>query len=113
MSAFQIAFGTVTCLGGLAGLAALLNALIQRRKIVAEADKIGVDSDLSISDHALDMYREARAEAREAKDEARDCRIMVNALLEHVDNLEDVMREAGLRPPPFAAPIPPTRFRRA
>lgn len=111
MSAFQIVFGVVTALGGLAGVAALLNALIQRRKIVAEAKKIGVDSDLSISAGALDMYREARTEAREAKDEARDCRIMVNALLDHVDELEDLMRKQGLHPPPFTSPIP--RFKRA
>lgn len=113
MNGFQIAFAAITSLGGLAGVAALVNARMQKRKIEAEAKKIGVDADLSISDHALDMYREARNEAREAKDEARDCRIMVNALLDHVDALEDVMRENGLRPPKFNAPIPPVRFKRA
>lgn len=113
MNAFQVIFGIITGLGGLAGVAALINARVQGRKIKAEAAKIGVDADLSVGAGALDMYREARTEAREAKEEARDCRVMVNALLEHVDELEDLMREAGLRPPPFSSPIPPNRFRRA
>lgn len=112
MTTFQIVFGIVTALGGFAGAATFYRALIERRKIDAQAKKIGVDADLSMSDRALDLYRTAHAEAREAKDEARDCRILVNALLDHVDDLEEIMRDAGLRPPRFVAPIPAERIRR-
>lgn len=104
MNTFQIIFGTITSVGGLAGLAALMTAINQRRKIHAEATRIGVDSDMVISDKALDMYRLARLEAQEAKRESRNCQRMVEALRDHVDELEDLMRSAGMRPPPFVAP---------
>lgn len=100
-----LVFGFITSLGGLAGVAALINVRSQRGKINAEAKKIGVDADAVVSDKALEMYQLARTEAQEAKAEARECREKVMALEDHVDHLERIMRDSGLKPPPFHYPL--------
>jgi hypothetical protein len=105
LSTFQIIFGLLTSLGGLAGLAALYSAILQKSKINAEAKRIGVDSDMVMSDKALEMYRMARNEAQEAKNDARNCQIMLRAVMVHVDDLERQMRNAGMRPAKFKPPI--------
>lgn len=105
MSTLSVAFTALSGLGGLAGIAAFFNVVIQRKRINAEARKIGVDADVVMSDQALKMYELARAEAQEAKQEARECRQRQIALEDHVDRLERIMRDAHLEPPPFQYPV--------
>lgn len=112
LSAFQIIFGALAGLGGLAGTASLVTSVSQRVKINAEAKRIGVDSDMVMSDKALEMYSLARSEAQEAKSEsqksrieARNCYLLVNALEDHVDHLTRLMRDNGMRPPKFRPPV--------
>ncbi|HEY5420930.1 MAG TPA: hypothetical protein VIL10_09355 [Marmoricola sp.] len=111
LSTFQVIFGLLAALGGLAGAASLVSSVSQRVKINAEAKRIGVDADMVMSDKALEMYALARSEAQEAKSEAagarmdsRNCWLLVDALRDHVDRLSRMMRDNGMKPPRFRAP---------
>ena len=67
LSTFQVIFGLLAALGGLAGAASLVSSVSQRVKINAEAKRIGVDADMVMSDKALEMYALARSEAQEVQ----------------------------------------------
>lgn len=97
-------FAAIAGLGGLAGISSLIKVNSERAKAKAEAKKIGVEADAIVSDQALEMYALARKEAQEAKEEAQECRRMVSALESHVDKLERIMWDNGLKPPLFKYP---------
>lgn len=105
MNTLVAVFAAIGGLGGLGGLAALFYVTSTKRKINAEARKIGVDADDVISGRALEMYDRAMTEAREAKADAHRCHEKLDALEDHVDRLERLMRDAGLDPPPFRWPL--------
>lgn len=104
MTTLVAVFGLIGGIGGLGGLSALFYVTSTKRRLNAEARKIGVDADDVISGRALEMYDRVRNEAAEAKAEARACRAKVDALSDHVDHLNRIMRDAGLEPPVFHWP---------
>lgn len=87
----------LTGLGGLAGLAALAAALMQRRKIQAEAEKVGADAAQVLTQTALGMLTLA-------KQESESVRAELAALRHHVGLLEGLMRGHNITPPPFVWP---------
>jgi len=101
MTWVAVLFAAIGSIGGISGLAAALYIRPTRKKIGAEADKLGVDASAVISGEALKWYQIAAAEAKEAKDEAKACTEQLRALRAHVVVLEQMMREADMTPPPF------------
>ncbi len=104
MNTVTALFGLLGMVGGLGSLSAAFYVGVTRRKIGAEARLLGVNADDIMSGRALGMYDRAMKEAGEAKAEARACREKVDALEDHIDRLERMMRDAGLTPPPFRWP---------
>lgn len=108
------AFGVLSALGGFGGIAAGIKVFLDRKKIGAEAKKLGVETDDLLSGRAIEMFREARKESQEAKQEAKDatgavalCRTEVDSLRDHIDVLEKMMRDAN---PPLIPPAVPPRL---
>lgn len=105
MNALLAVFAALGAIGGLGGIAAVAYIGVTRRKINAEARKLGVEADDVLSGRALEMYDRAMSEARDAKTEAQSCRAELRALHDHVDRLERIMRNADLDPPAFRWPL--------
>lgn len=107
-----IAIGAV---GGLTGLASMVDVFFRRKKTIAEeeklkaeSEKLGIDGAVSLSDQALEMYKLAREEAQEAKLSAEYCRQRLDALEDHVRALKKQLRRHDIEPPPFEFPAFPT-----
>jgi len=90
-------FTAISALGGLGGLGALFYVGVTRRKINAEARKLEVEPDVLISQQAMNMYDRVSREAKDARQRA-------DALAAHVIELETILREHGIVPPPFRWP---------
>lgn len=105
MNTWVAVFAAIGGLGGLGGLTAAFYVTATKRKLNAEARKIGVDAEDVISGRALEMYDRVRQEASEARKEARECHARMDALEDHVDHLNRIMRDHGLDPPVFRWPL--------
>lgn len=105
-SPWVVFFAALGGLGGLGGLASLAYIGVTRQRIAAQARKIGVDADDVLSGRALDMYDRANKAAAVADAKAETCRAKLDAVLDHVDHLERLMRDAGMHPPQLV--FPPT-----
>lgn len=91
----------LVAVGGVTGLATPVVVLMQRRKIRAEADKVGVDAASVISDTALELMTAAKASADAANSKVDDLTGEVDALRRHVARLEHLLQDAGIDPPVF------------
>lgn len=98
-------FSMIGGAGFVGGLGSLFYVRATGRKLDAEAHRFGVASEVALSDQALQWLREARDMSVKADAKAERCRNELDALRDHVsDVLEPMMREAGMKPPPFAWP---------
>lgn len=104
MTTLVAVFGLIGGLGGLGGLGALFYVTSTKRKLNAEARKIGVDANDVISGRALEMYDKAMHRLEAAERKAEVCGQKVDALTDHVDHLNRIMRDAGMEPPAFRWP---------
>lgn len=98
--------------GGLFGVFTLVQT---RRKLSADADKVGVDATAVLTGEALDMVREARDQAKDAREQAKATADLarrtaaaadrrMDAMSAHIIKLERMVRMLGESPPPFAWP---------
>jgi hypothetical protein len=97
MTTLVAVFTAISALGGLGGLAAFAYVSVTRRKINAEARKLEVEPDVLISQQAMEMYDRMAKRAKDAEAKA-------DALAAHIVELERVLREHGITPPPFRWP---------
>jgi hypothetical protein len=104
MNTLPLIFAVLAAATGAGGISGLVRVFFDRRKVNAEAHKIGVDADDVLSGRALQMYDRAMTEAIDAKREVRYLNERLAALEDHVDILERLMRDGGLDPPPFSVP---------
>lgn len=81
----------------LAGTVAM--ALLNRRKIRAEASKTGADAAAVLTGSALEMFKEVR-------EELRDARVEIDALREHLEIIQGLLRASApqVAVPPFRNP---------
>jgi hypothetical protein len=81
-------------------------AFALRRKIKAEASKTGADAAAVITGSALELLKEARDEARGLRAELKEARVEIDALREHMDVIQGLLRDAAP-----SVPIPAYRPR--
>lgn len=105
MTVLTVVFAGIAALGGLGGFAAFLVVHDQRTKIRAEAKKLDVDADVLMSDRALELYDRVSREAKDARSRANSCEDRMDALEDHVNLLNRLVRDLGGNPPPFRYPI--------
>lgn len=97
MTTLVAVFTAVSALGGLGGLVAFAYVSVTRRKINAEARKLEVEPDVLLSKQAMEMYDRVSREAKDATARA-------DALAAHMIELEQILRQHGITPPPFRWP---------
>lgn len=93
-------FGILGSVGGLGSLVAVAYVVPTRRKLGAETALMGVTADDMLSRRTLEMFKEARTAAESAERKAQACRDELDLLRDHIDELERLMRAAGMTPPP-------------
>lgn len=89
----------LAALGGGGGIVSTATALLNRRKIRAEASKTGADAAAVLTGSALEMFKEVREELKEA-------RIEIDALREHLEIIQGLLRASApqVAVPPFRNP---------
>jgi hypothetical protein len=85
-------------------------AFLLRRKIKAEASKTGADAAAILTNTALESAAKSIAaverRAEKVSAELDKAIVQIQALSEHVEELHDLLRNAGIQAPPFR--FPPT-----
>ncbi len=97
-------------LGGLTFLGGIITALAMWRKSKAEAKKFGADAPQVLTDTALKpasvVMAELKEQAKELKVELAKTRAELQAVREHMDVLEDLLRLNQIPAPKFVWPAP-------
>lgn len=102
----QLVATVITALGA-GGLVSLLLYRVQRSKTVAETDKITTDGEVSLSAEVRQWFTEARLATERAEMKANRCSARIEQLEDHIDNLERLMRDAGIANVPAKPAMPP------
>lgn len=97
MTTLVAVFTALSTIGTLGGLSAFFYVRANLTKIRAEAKKLEVEPDVLISQQAMEMYDRMAQRAKDAEAKA-------DALAAHIVELEQVLREHGITPPPFRWP---------
>lgn len=93
----------ILALGSLSGLAALANALIGRRKVIADSKKVTTDASAQIAETALTLIEPLRTQVEELQEKVvvlqttvneQDCRLkrMAMVLQRHTRRIEYLMQ---------------------
>lgn len=94
MSTLSQVFTVVSGLGTLGTLAVFFYVREMRRKLLAEAKKLEVEPEVLLSQQAMDMFDRVVRQLRTA--EAKNERLEA-----HVRELEVVLRQHNITPPPW------------
>lgn len=92
-------------LGGAAGVTALLRIGAEKRKLKSETDKTGADAAQIISNSAVMLLEPARKEIAELQENLDEANAKIDHLVEYVEQLVNIIRDAGLTVPRMT-PVP-------
>lgn len=81
----------------LVGTAAM--ALLNRRKIRAEAGKTGADAAAVLTGSALELLQRVQDEAIGLRAELKEARVEIDAMREHMDTIQGLLRQAAPQVP--------------
>lgn len=112
--------GLIAVLGGGAGVAALVNAFLTRKKIVSEASKTDMDAAAVMSEQVLkfmevsskqfkemqETVREAERASRGAERALHEAQDEISKLRRHIETLNHLLSSHGIPAPPLPIPTP-------
>lgn len=93
-------------LAGGSFIATIIVALLNRRKIKAEAGKTGADAAAVLTGSALELLQRVQDEAVGLRAELKEARLEIDAMREHMDTIQGLLRAAApsVAVPPFRSP---------
>ncbi len=91
-------------LGGCGFIGSTIVALLNRRKIKAEASKTGADAAAVLTGSALELLKRVQDEAIGLRAELKEARAEIDAMREHMDTIQGLLRAAAPE-----VPVPPFR----
>jgi len=74
-------------------------ALLNRRKIRAEAGKTGADAAAVLTGSALELLQRVQDEAIGLRAELKEARVEIDAMREHMDTIQGLLRQAAPQVP--------------